>query len=58
MFVSAADPLEMDNLASVAGASGDLVRMRSIYDNLVDDWKTNAVPYHDYQAFGDVFSRN
>ena len=58
LFETEADPLELQNLATDADATNDLVRMRALYDKLVDDWKTNAVPYHDYQPFGDVFSRN
>ncbi len=51
------DPLELTNLASVDSLAADLVRMRALYDSLVDDWKKSAVPYHNYQSFGDVFTR-
>ena len=58
LFETGADPLEMRNLASDERAADDLVRMRALYDQLVTDWKNEAVPYHNYQEFGDVFSRN
>ena len=51
------DPLEITNLASHGAAGADLVRMRALYDEIVTDWKRDAVPYHNYQPFGDFFSR-
>tara|TARA_R110002049_G_scaffold72490_1_gene186937 strand:+ start:24849 stop:26324 length:1476 start_codon:yes stop_codon:yes gene_type:complete len=58
LFETTADPLEMKNLAADASATDDLVRMRALYDNAVEDWKAKAVPYHNYRPFGEVFSRN
>jgi arylsulfatase A-like enzyme len=52
------DPLELTNVASVDSLAADLIRMRALYDSLVDDWKKSAVPYHNYKPFGDVFTRN
>jgi arylsulfatase A-like enzyme len=58
LFDTASDPLELKNLAADSAAANDLVRMRAIYDRAVDNWKNDAVPYHDYQPYGEVFSRN
>lgn len=52
------DPLELTNLAAVESLTPDLIRMRALYDALVEDWKKSAVPYHNYQPFGDTFSRH
>lgn len=52
------DPLELTNVADVGSLAADLVRMRSVYDSFVDDWKKSAVPYHNYQPFGEVFTRH
>ena len=51
------DPLELTNLSTVNSAAGDLIRMRSLYDQAVMQWKAQSVPYHDYQQHGDVFTR-
>ncbi len=58
LFNTTTDPLELKNLAIDPASANDLDRMRSLYDAAVDDWKKNAVPYHDYQSYGEVFSRN
>jgi arylsulfatase A-like enzyme len=52
------DRLERTNLATTASAQQDLNRMRAIYDEAVANWKQSAVPYHNYQKFGEFFSRN
>lgn len=52
------DPLELTNLAHVDSAAGDLIRMQTIYDELVERWKEQAVPYHGYPEFVDIFSRD
>ncbi len=57
LFDTKNDPLELTNVASVDSLAADLVRMRALYDSLVDDWKKSAVPYHNYKQFGDVFTR-
>jgi arylsulfatase A-like enzyme len=51
------DRLELTNLAAIESAAGDLIRMRAIYDAAVKDWKQSAVPYHNYQEFGEIFAR-
>lgn len=52
------DRLERTNLAAADSAQDDLNRMRAIYDDAVTDWKQSAVPYHNYQKFGEFFSRS
>ena len=51
------DPHELTELSTFEAAAGDLIRMRALYDAAVEDWKQNAVPYHNYQNFGDRFTR-
>ena len=51
------DPLELTDLAEVHSAAGDLIRMRSLYDEALRHWKDQAVPYHDYERFGKIFTR-
>ena len=58
LYNTGRDPLERTNLASVDSAATDLKRMRALYDQAVADWKKSAVPYHNYQSFGDFFSRS
>ncbi|MGI9470304.1 MAG: sulfatase/phosphatase domain-containing protein, partial [Rubripirellula sp.] len=57
LYELSSDPLELTELSTVESAAGDLIRMRALYDQAVTDWKENAVPYHNYQPFGDLFSR-
>ena len=58
LFATTADPLELKNLATDSTSTDDLVRMRALYDNAVESWRSDAVPYHDYRKYGEVFSRN
>ena len=51
------DPQELTELSQVKSASGDLIRMRTLYDAAVRDWKQNAVPYHNYEPFSEHFRR-
>ncbi len=51
------DRLELTNLVDSPSALGNLHEMRSVYDHWVGDWKQSAVPYHDYQPFGDFFKQ-
>ena len=57
LYELSSDPHELTQLAEVESAAGDLIRMRALYDAAVEDWKENAVPYHNYQRFGDLFTR-
>lgn len=57
LYELSSDPHELTQLAEVESAAGDLIRMRTLYDAAVEDWKKNAVPYHNYQRFGDLFTR-
>jgi arylsulfatase A-like enzyme len=57
LFDLGSDPYEMKNLAGVASYNKQLIRMRSHYDKVVEDWKNNAVAYSDYQQYGVLFDR-
>jgi arylsulfatase A-like enzyme len=52
------DPFELTNQAASVSYAGELKKMRLLYDQLVDTWKREAVPYHNYQPFGVIFDRN
>ena len=52
------DPLELTELSSLDASAGDLIRMRSLYDQFVEDWKTSGVKYHKYEPFGKIFDRS
>ena len=58
LYDTKGDPLELTNLAAADAMAGDLIRMRSLYDSWVDDWKKSAVKYHNYKVFGEIFDRN
>lgn len=45
---------ELRNPASAAA----LEQMRRVYDDAVATWKREAVPYNDYQPYGEVFDRS
>lgn len=55
IYHTAADPLELQNVANEAGA---LSSMRLVYDNHVKTWKTKAIQAHRYPEYGTVFDRN
>ena len=57
LFDTASDPGELKNLADVTFATTELKEMRRRYDQAVDHWRQNAVPYNDYQRFGEIFTR-
>jgi arylsulfatase A-like enzyme len=52
------DPLELTNQAANPEYSNAMQRMRKIYDQHLDYWKAEAVPYNDYQPYGTIFDRN
>ena len=56
LYHTAKDPLELKNLASGV-PSQKLYKMRQRYDNAVESWKSEAVPYNDYQKYGKIFER-
>ncbi len=58
LYHTSADPLELTNLVGEQRAAGDFKRMADLYDRWVADWKKNAVDYHNYQPFGDIFERS
>jgi arylsulfatase A-like enzyme len=51
------DRLELKNLAASQSAGSELKMMRKLYDQAVEHWQDNSVPYHNYQKFGEWFSR-
>lgn len=58
LFDTANDPLELRNLISDPSATAAKREMQSIYDQAVQLWKHDAVNYHNYQRFGELFSRD
>ena len=39
-------------------AKDALSQMRQTYDEAVNHWKKNSVPYHGYAQYGTIFDRN
>lgn len=53
------DPLELENLARHPEEHGEVLqRMRRSYDGIVQQWKQDAVPYHNYKPFAVFFDRD
>ena len=52
------DPLELANLASSTESTAVLQTLRQTYDRAVTAWKREAVDYHNYRAYGDIFDRS
>ncbi|WP_231741793.1 sulfatase family protein [Stieleria varia] len=57
LYHIAADPMELQNMIDSAASAAQLTHMRAIYDSAVAKWKADAVPFHGYQPFGEIFSR-
>ncbi len=51
------DPHELTNAAENPEYRAQMEKMRATYDARVATWKKDAVPYNDYQRFGDIFDR-
>ncbi len=58
LYSTKEDPLELKNLVADPAHAQTFERMRSLYDQAVSHWKSQAVPYHRYQEFGLLFDRN
>ncbi len=58
LYHTAIDPLERTNLIADKTVFSHLDEMRSIYSCAVSHWRSEAVPYHNYQPFGDLFDRD
>lgn len=52
------DSLEMTNQAGNPEFGPALAQMRKAYDKHLAHWKAEAVPFHNYQAYGTIFDRN
>ncbi|QDT09410.1 sulfatase [Planctomycetes bacterium K23_9] len=57
LFDMVNDTGEMKNLADVTSDTPELQSMRKRYDRAVNHWQQNAVPYHNYQPFAELFRR-
>lgn len=51
------DPYEMVNLKDHADYQSELERMRMLYDQLLEDWKTEGVNYNGYEKYETLFDR-
>ena len=52
------DSLELSNLAQNPNDLKRIQKMQRLYDQQLKNWKKQAVPYNDYQRFGELFSRH
>ncbi len=57
LFHLTKDPLEMTNIANHPEAAPLLNAMRKRYDAELVKWKQEAVPYNNYQQYGQLFDR-
>lgn len=57
LYHLAIDPLENINQVARESNHESLNQMRAAYDQWVQHWKEHAVPYHNYQPFGQLFER-
>lgn len=55
LYDTGGDPLELSELAKDPRYADDLARMRRVYNQALDAWKKEAVPFHGYQPFGKIF---
>lgn len=51
------DPLELENVADIAGHSNALEKLRKLYDNRIQKWKEKAVDYNNYKRYTTLFDR-
>lgn len=51
------DPLELTDLAKNPEHRLALQKMQKAYDQHLEGWKANAVPYNKYQRYGTIFDR-
>jgi len=52
------DRLELYNVIEDSDSKETLAIMRQTYDQAVNHWKKNSVPYHGYAQYGTIFDRN
>ncbi len=58
LFNIKSDPYEMVNLASEAKCKSQLNRMRELYDQQLQHWKSEGVKYNGYEKYGVLFDRS
>jgi len=58
LYHLAKDRLELRNVVGDTDAKEALSKMRQAYDEAVNHWKKNSVPYHGYAQYGAIFDRN
>ena len=58
LYHLAKDRLELRNVVGDTDAKEALSKMRQAYDEAVNHWKKNSVPYHGYVQYGAIFDRN
>ncbi len=58
LFHTYADPLEMTNSFVNPQHIESLQAMRDTYDQAVEAWKRESVPYNSYQQYGMIFDRH
>ena len=58
MYQLGKDPYELTNLVSNPEYQERLKELRQKYDGELNAWKEKAVPYHNYQPYGEWFERD
>lgn len=58
MYQLGKDPHELTNLVSNPEYQERLKELRRKYDGELKAWKEKAVPYHNYQPYGEWFERD
>ena len=58
LYLTTKDPLELKNEIANPESAALLKEMRKRYDKYVSLWQKEAVPFNDYQRFGQVFDRS
>ena len=58
LYHLAKDRLELSNVIGDSDAKEALQAMRQTYDQAVNHWKNNSVPYHGYSQYGAIFNRS
>ncbi|WP_434036264.1 sulfatase family protein [Formosa sp. 4Alg 33] len=51
------DPYELVNLANQSEYKSELVKLRKVYDEQLNHWKTEGVKYNGYEKYSELFKR-